>query len=202
MSCLPDLIAVSGGIGAGKSVVSRILRAMGFMVYDCDSEAKRIVDSNPELKKKIDLEVAPGCLGSDGTLNRRLLADVVFSDPAKLGRLNSLVHSAVLADIRAWHSANHRAGEPMFVETAILYQSGLDRLVTEVWEVEASDETRIVRVMARNSLTADEVRARIDAQSFTPDSLHERVRTIDNDGARAILPQIIALLGGRRPESR
>lgn len=195
MNGTDGLIAISGGIGAGKSVVSKILRAMGYQVYDCDAEAKRIIDSNDNLKTSIDREVARGCLRHDGTVDRRLLADVVFSDSEKLAKLNSLVHSAVIDDIRKWHHDNNKPRKPMFVETAILYQSGIDQMVDEVWEVEASEETRVVRVMCRNNLSAEEVRARINAQMFVPGKYHEHISVIDNDGSRAILPQIISLLG-------
>ena len=75
------LVAITGGIGAGKSIVSRVLRAKGYQVYDCDSRARAIMDSDPEIKTRLRAEIHPKALSPDGTIDRRLIASVVFTDP-------------------------------------------------------------------------------------------------------------------------
>lgn len=189
------LIAITGGIGSGKSTVSHALEAMGFIVYDCDSQAKRLTDCSPEILSRIAAEISPTALNDDGTLNRKALADIVFNDSSSLGCLNAIVHSAVLNDIRQWIECHKNSQALLFIETAILYQSGLDKLVDEVWHVEAPKNIRLTRVMQRNNLIAEEVEARINAQdSFRPCELHPHTFTILNDNTAALLPQIKSLL--------
>ena len=218
------LTALTGGIGAGKSVVSRILRTMGYPVFDCDSEARALMDADSRIKERIAAEIAAEAIaGSD--IDRRRLAEIVFADAAKLEILNSIVHAAVKERLAQWvesevkseevrvkseevrvkseevrvkgEEVRVKSGEPMlFVETAILYQSGLNRLVDSEWCVEAPMELRIDRVMNRNGLTRSQVEDRIASQHFEiPDGEPRPFRSlIFNDGINAVLPQIQALL--------
>ena len=189
------LIAIVGGIGSGKSVVSRIVGIMGYEVYDCDSRAKRLMDSSHDIKERIRCEIHAECI-SGGEIDRKRLAEIVFSDEEALQRLNAIVHTAVREDLKNWVGERSKDAV-LFVETAILYQSGLDRLVDAVWEVDAPLDLRIERVMARNSVSREEVLARIASQdSFVPASVHPSVTHIINDNDQPILPQIERLVAG------
>lgn len=197
MHSLPHLTAISGGIGAGKSVVSSVLRAMGYQVYDCDSRAKAIMDSDAALRLRIAENLdAPEVLNSDGSLNRQELSRIVFDDHSKLNVLNSLVHGAVKADIRRWLARLAAEGvRRAFVETAILFESGLDSQVDDLWQVVAPDDVRIRRVCRRNGLTPEQVRARIAAQSTDiPPHFSRPVTTIENAPGIPLLPQIESAL--------
>lgn len=186
------LIAITGGIGSGKSVVSAILRILRYPVYDCDTEAKRIMDSDRTIIDAIASDIAADAIRPDGTIDRQTLGRIVFGDAAALQRLNSIVHGAVRRHLSVWY---HNNTNPLqFVETAILYQSGLDRIVDEVWEVTAPDELRILRVMERNGLTREEVEHRIASQRYEPATPHAVIRQIANGYNDAILPQLRALL--------
>ncbi len=187
------VIAICGGIGSGKSVVSRLVSTLGYPVYDCDSRAKMIMDSDPGIKRRLCELIHPRSVATDGTIDRRLIASVVFADKQRLEALNSLVHSAVKEDLTRWIEA--QTSGPVFVETAILYQSGLDVMTDRVWEVTAPREVRVDRVMARNGLTRADVEARIDAQdSYVPPRRHPMVEVIVNDGVTPLLPRIEGLL--------
>jgi dephospho-CoA kinase len=187
------LIAITGGIGSGKSVVSRILRTMGFSVYDCDSRAKKLMDSDDSIKQSIASEISADVITIDGAIDRALLANIVFNDHAALQRLNSIVHSAVRNDIDKWGDACD--SKPIkFVETAILYQSGIDSMVSEVWDVTASTELRIQRVMSRNGMSRHDVEQRIASQQYEPKRRHPHVSHIENGEADALLPRILQLL--------
>lgn len=192
MKSKPRLIAITGGIGAGKSVVSHILRLLGYKVYDSDSEAKRLMDTSATIKSEIAAKIDGTAIDREGNIDRKRLAQIVFNNPDKLSILNSIVHAAVREDISAFAAGDN--DRPVFVETAILYQSKIDRMVDEVWDVTASDDVRIQRVMKRNSLTAKEVSARIRAQHFIPEKIHNCVKVIVNDDKTAVLPQIELLL--------
>ncbi|MCM1451561.1 MAG: dephospho-CoA kinase [Clostridium sp.] len=186
------VVAITGGIGSGKSVVCRILEAMGYKVYDCDSRAKWLMDNSEEIKASLCRMIHPEVV-ADGAINRTLLSKIVFSDAEKLRALNAISHGAVREDISRW-IASHQHEDWLFIETAILYQSGLDRVVAQVWDVEAPEDVRIERVMKRSGLTASEVAARIRSQEFTPEKEHPSVKRIVNDGKESLLLQLHVLL--------
>lgn len=189
------LIAITGGIGSGKSVLSGILLKMGYKVYDCDSRAKMLIDNNPLIIGRIRDEVSPDVV-NDGIINRSSLGTVVFNNPDALSRLNNIVHGAVKEDLRQWR--NNCIDYICFVETAILYQSRLDSIVDEVWEVHAPENIRISRVMERNGFTEAQVKSRIKAQQYIPENPHRNIHTVVNDNIQAILPQIEMLLSRLR----
>lgn len=186
------MTVITGGIGAGKSVVSRVLRVLGYEVFDCDAEAKDIMDSDDVIKRRLATEISPDVIRHDGTIDRQHLSDIVFTDPEKLSLLNSIVHAAVLRLIDLRRKAS---GAPrFFVETAILYQSGIDAMADDVWEVIAPEEIRILRVIGRNNCSRQSVIDRMRSQIFVPDAPHPMIYTIVNDDFQAVLPQILALL--------
>lgn len=192
MSDFTSLIAITGGIGAGKSVVSEILRCMGYPVYDCDSRARIIMDSDPLIHRRLVLEIHPRAV-VDGVIDRPLIADTVFNSADKLACLNDIVHGAVVEDVTRWRRA---LDAPLaFVETAILYQCNLWRLVEGVWEVDAPLELRISRVMSRNNLSRDQVLARVDSQTgcALPQD-HPGHTVIYNDNLQPLLPAIHSAL--------
>ena len=186
------LIAITGGIGSGKSVISDILRAMGHKVYDCDTRAKALMDTDESIKDDLINLISIDAVRSDRTIDRKLLSEIVFNDPDALSRLNSIVHKAVRADLRRWRDTS--SDKTVWVETAILYASRLDREVDEVWEVTAPTELRVQRVMKRNSMSREQVLARISSQSTTAAQHHPLTKTIVNDGVEPVLPQILSLL--------
>jgi dephospho-CoA kinase len=201
------ITAITGGIGTGKSVVSEILRTMGYPVYDCDSRAKHLMDSDENIKNEIAAQICRDAIDSEGHIDRRRLSEVVFADAEMLRRLNAIVHGAVRNDFIAWTEATD--ADMVWVETAILYESGFDRLVNAIWEVTAPEHLRIRRVMRRNALTADQVRARIRAQHRPTEQSqsnshhteqsnvnadYKRVSIIVNDDVQPMLPQILSLI--------
>lgn len=187
------LVAITGGIGSGKSVVCRILRTLGYPVYDCDSRAKALMDADDTIKRRLTEEIDSLCV-VDGAIDRRRLAAVVFEDAEKLAMLNSMVHSAVRDDIAAWVGEQER--NITFVETAILYESGLNTMVDAEWRVESPLELRIARTMKRSAMSRSEVEKRIAAQNIDAPTGVSPVRRFDiyNDETQALLPQIEALI--------
>lgn len=187
------LIAITGGIGCGKSVVSNILRALEYSVYDCDSEAKRLMNDSNYIKSEISKKISCEAIALDGSINRPVLAKIVFNDQKLLSQLNSIVHSAVKNDIINW-TKQHQTQHTLFVETAILYQSGINLFVDEVWEVQAPIDLRINRVILRNNTTAEDVKSRINSQQCNIEKLHDNTKYIVNDNIKPILPQILNLI--------
>ena len=187
---MTSLIGITGGIGAGKSVVSHILGAMGYDVYDTDLQARRIVDTEPKIQSQINARIHPRAV-VDGVVDRPLIASVVFADPAALERLNTIVHQAVIDDVERWRSG--LTAKWAFVESAILFQCPLYTHIDAAWVVDAPADLRIARVQRRSGLTADQVAARIAAQSSNPPT-DISTQVIINDDNTPILPQIHRLL--------
>lgn len=186
---MSGIIAITGGIGSGKSVVSKILRCLGYYVYDCDSEAKRIMDTSEDIKRKLCELISKDSV-QNGKINRPLISKIVFEDKSKLTTLNNIVHQFVLRDIiKKSKDYNY-----FFFETAILHQSGFDIICDEVWEVTAPIETRINRVIKRNGLPRKQVVDRINSQNYIPTQIHKNVINILNDDINPILPTILTLL--------
>ena len=210
MSDSTKLIAITGGIGSGKSIVSHILRNMGYDVYDCDSRAKQIMGENTQIKKHIFAEIACDAISfvenerdwESAEINRAALSDIVFASQDKLNTLNGIVHEAVRHDIKRWYEeATQKDKRIIFVETAILYSSRLDCLVDNIWYVKSPLELRISRVMSRDNTPPQKILERMNCQQIEEQMLEKAIRTkrcrlINNDTNIPILPQITQLLKG------
>lgn len=172
------IIGITGGIGSGKSTIAHELAKRGFAVYDCDLEAKRIVAENPDVQQEI-IELLGEEAFKDGIYNTAYVAKRVFSDETLLAKLNAIIHPAVGLDIMR--------RKPDFVESAILYESGLDILCDKIIVVDAPEEIRISRTIARdyNGQSTPEniakVRSRMQAQQ-----IHRGDLIIMNDGKSSI----------------
>ncbi len=183
------VVGITGGIGAGKSVVSRVLRCKGHEVYDCDLEARRLMDGSQELKRVIAARLGESCVFSDGSLNRAEIARIVFSDESNRLWLNARVHSMVRADIDG--RLARVSGDTFFIESAILRSSGLDSVCHRIWLVQASDEVRLQRACCRDGADVRSIKARMSAQSNEFVGFGGiPVEIIDNDGIAPLLPQI------------
>ena len=184
------LIVITGGIGSGKSVVSRLVNVMGYPTYDCDSEAKRLMNESFELKAQLCELLGNDAYDSTRCIDRSYVASRIFSDKALLAQMNAIVHPAVRNDIKRW--CETRPESVAFVETALLAESGLGADADAVWVVDAPLQLRVERVMSRSNLSRSEVEARIASQADKFDftgSYH-----IINDNVHSLIKQITRLL--------
>lgn len=185
----PTLIGITGGIGAGKSVVSRVIALRGIPVYDCDYEARRLMDSSEEIKRELCNIAGTEVLCADGSIHRPALATRLFSEPELREKVNALVHARVREHLLR---RIDECTEPiMAVESAILFSSSLSSLMDEIWLVEAPEPLRISRIMRRNNLSRSQARERIEAQRKEFQSLSGgHLHRIINDDVTPLLPQI------------
>ena len=182
---------IVGGIGAGKSMVSRILVAMGYEVYDCDSRAKEIMDSSGAIHEELCRRIHPRAV-VEGVIDRGIIAEVVFADAERLSDLNDIVHRHVKADLQKW--IDSRKGERCFVETAIPGSSHLDLMLTDAWIVTADDDVRITRVVERSHLSPKQIMSRIASQAAETENLQCPSVVIRNNPDSSLLTQINSLL--------
>lgn len=163
-------IGITGGIGSGKSRLCRLFAERGVAVYDTDAAAKRLMTEDAALVEAIKARFGVESY-ADGALNRPYLAERVFSDAAERQALNGLVHPAVKADFVAW--AEQQAGDYVILESALLFEAGLDALVDAVVAVLAPEALRIERVQQRDGVSEEQVRSRMAAQ-LSDEELHRK----------------------------
>lgn len=187
------IVGVTGGIGAGKSVVCRICALRGMPVYDCDREARRLMEESGFIRDELCRIAGSETVTPDGCIDRAHLASLIFRDAGIRREVNALVHAAVRSDIERWRET--LAAPVAIVESAILHSSGLERQTDAIWLVTAPEDLRIDRACARSGLTPAQAKSRIEAQQGEFDSLDaSRLSVIINDGATPMLPRIDTLL--------
>ena len=188
------VIGITGGMGAGKSVVSRLLATLGHVVYDADAAAKSLYDRDGMLLREVVAQFGPGILDEGGRLDRKALAEVVFHDPVALAALNALVHPAVSRDFEAWKRRQQQAGRSVvFREAAILFESGSHATCDEVWAVTAPTALRVERCIQRAPVSEAEILRRMQQQWPAEKVNAEADHVLFNDGSRALVPLVIDL---------
>ena len=151
-------IGITGGIGSGKSYISRLLEARGYAVYDCDSAAKRLIRTSPFIRRRLTALIGPHTYfeereHKDGEreyiLNKKAVAEFLLESEDNARAIDRIVHPAVFRDFI-------QSGME-WMESAIIYESGIYRLVDRVVVVTAPEELRIQRVMARDNISREKV---------------------------------------------
>lgn len=165
-------VGLTGGIGSGKSTVAELLRDRGIAVYDSDSRAKMLMVNDESLRAALANAFGAECYTEEG-LNRAWLAERVFTSAEELGRLNAIVHPAVMRDFAAWAEAQE--GEYVVLESAILLEAGLESHVDVVVAVMAPKGVRIERAMKRDGATAEQIEERMRNQ-MSDDERTERAK--------------------------
>lgn len=185
-------LAITGSIGSGKSVVSRMMNVLGVPVYDCDANAKRLMTENEYIVSELKRMFGEECYEEDGALNRQYIAARIFTDKENIERVNALVHPVVKRDFELW--ATKQNVDVVAVETAILYESGLVNSVDKVLVVWAEKETAIKRTMLRSGMSRVQVESRMNNQMGVDDLLLMSDYSLYNDGDEPLLPQVMALV--------
>jgi len=179
------VVGLTGNIGSGKSTVARNFKELGARVVDADQVGRDVVAPGTPALQKIVQYFGPGILQPDGTLDRPQLAQIVFNDADALKQLNSMTHPAI-GDVLAKAIADYKNNPDtplLIIEAAVLIESGLYKLVDEIWLVTVNKTTQIQRVMQRDSATAAQVASRLASQLPQEDILPCAARVIDNSGA-------------------
>lgn len=184
----PHKIAIIGGIGSGKSVVSRLFRLMNIPVYDCDSEAKRLMNTSVSLRSELIKAIDERVYQADGVIDRAYLASFMFGNAQHVALVNSIVHPAVRADFKQW-AANTQASI-VAVETAILFESGLDADVDSIVLVSAPIETRISRAILRDHSNEQAIRQRMKSQMSDTELVTRANHLILNDDTTSLIVQV------------
>ncbi|MBB5964729.1 dephospho-CoA kinase [Planomonospora venezuelensis] len=175
-------VGLTGGIGSGKSEVSRRLSARGAMVIDADKIAREVVEPGTEGLARVVAVFGDEVLRQDGTLDRERLGSIVFADSERLAALNAIVHPLVGARVAELQS---RADEHAVVvyDVPLLAENGLAPMYDVVVVVDAADEVRLARLVGVRGMTEQDARARIAAQAAREDRLAVADVVIPNEGS-------------------
>ncbi|MDH6127121.1 dephospho-CoA kinase [Kitasatospora sp. GP82] len=174
-------IGLTGGIGAGKSEVSRQLAELGAVIVDSDLIAREVVAPGTEGLRAVAAEFGPEILRPDGSLDRAALGAVVFADPARLAALNAIVHPLVRARSAELESAAG-PGDIVVHDVPLLAENGLAPLYELVIVVDVDDEVRLERLVRLRGMSEAEAKARMAAQATREARLAVADLVIDNSG--------------------
>jgi dephospho-CoA kinase len=183
-------IGLTGGIGAGKTSVAKVLEHMGYPVFYSDLEAKKLYDDHPILKEQM-IALFGNELYQNGHFDKNILAQQLFQNPILKEKVSELVHPLVRAAFQQW--ASQQDTNMVFNEAAILFETGAYQQFTATILVVAPEDLRIQRVISRDQLTEQEVRNRINQQWTDAQKKVLTPYVIENDG-RPLLIQIEACL--------
>ena len=179
-------VALTGGIGCGKTEVAGLLAQLGAVVWDADEAVHRLLRRGTPAYRRIVRTFGPKVVRSGGGICRVALAAAVFADPKKRRTLEGILHPAVIREMRAWLAAQRQAGQSAVAVVPLLFEAGLVRGWDAVWCV-AADETIALRRLARRGVKPADARARMAAQWPLPRKCQAADVIIWNNGTRRAL---------------
>lgn len=183
-------IGLTGGIGSGKTAVAGIFNVLGIPVFDADKQAKFIMEDDKQLVLSIQKAFGENSY-TNGKLNRAYIANIVFSDPAKLDLLNGLVHPATIAAANTWMNA--QTTRYVVKEAALMFESGSASNLDFVIGVYAPQHIRIQRVMERDGVSRDHVLTRMSHQINEVIKMKLCDFVVINDEQQLVIPQVLQL---------
>lgn len=180
-------IGITGGIGAGKSLVAEIIKAMGYPVYNSDERAKELTESNPKIKEGL-IHLFGEEIYQNGTLNKFALAQAIFSDDSLREKVNALIHPIVREDFNLWTLAQNNS--LVFNESAILFETRSFKNFDAIILVYAPKELRIKRIMKRDNCSENEVLKRMNSQFSDEEKYQLTEFRVLNDEQTPLLVQV------------
>lgn len=191
MKQIPIKIGLTGGIGSGKSTISKLFTLYELPLYDSDSNAKRLMETDSEIIARISLLFGEKSY-IEGKLNRQLLAEQVFVSADKLHKLNNIVHSAIIDDFHRWvEDQNNKA---VVFESAIIFENHLEEHFDTTIAVISPKRLRLERVKHRSGLSNKEILNRIANQASNRTLREKADFIIVNNEKSAVIPQIEFIL--------
>ena len=183
-------VGITGGIGSGKTTVAKIFEVLGIAVYYADDAAKRLMMEDAALKEKIEQAFGKDTY-DNGILNRAKLSSLVFNNPEKLALLNGIVHPATIADADKW--MQQQTTPYVLKEAALIFESGASTHLDKVIGVFTPVELRIQRVMQRDNISEEAVKARISKQMDEAEKMRLCDYVIKNDEQELLIPQVLKI---------
>ncbi len=177
-------IGITGGIGSGKSTVSKFISSLGYMVIDADKISLDLASPKSELLNELKYEFGEAVINENGSLNRKLLGDIVFSDKEKRKRLDLIFQPRIKNEIeRIFSELEERNDVKLaFLDAPLIFETGLQEYLDKVWLISTDTEKRFERIKNRDNLSIDEIKSRIQAQMNDTDKIRLADVIIENNG--------------------
>ena len=186
------VIGLTGGIGTGKSEVTRLLGSLGAVVINADQVGHEAYKPDSESWKEVVKAFGEAILRSNREIDRQKLGIIVFGDPDQLAKLNRIMHPRMARIVsEQLESLRVQGAKVVVVEAALLFEAGWDSLVDEVWATDSPVDAVIERLQARNGMSAEEVLKRIDSQMDNSERLSRAHVIVDNGGNVADLESTV-----------
>ena len=183
-------VGITGGMGSGKSTVAKVFEVLGIPVYYADDAAKRLMNEDSKLKKALQKMFGAETY-LEGKLNRPYLSSKVFNNPEQLALLNSVVHPATIKDAEQWMLLQKT---PYAIkEAALIFESGSQDQLDYVIGVSAPEPLRILRVMKRDNISRDAIKARMENQLNESIKMRLCNYVVINDEQELVIPQVMEL---------
>ncbi len=179
------LFGITGGIGSGKSTVGKLLKAKGVPIIEADPLAKDLTNQLPAIREALIRAFGEDVYGSDGTLNRTRLSQLVFTDSGSRNRVNEIVHPHVLQAIKdeARRLEKEENQSLIGVEAALIFESRMEAMLNAVVVVNAAKEDRILRIAARDGLGHESIKQRMDSQMSVSEKVSRADYVVQNVGS-------------------
>lgn len=193
-------IAITGGIGSGKSYVSSLLQEKGIPIYNADDEAKKLMHTDKDIRGDLVALLGPDVY-RNGELNKPFLASYLFANSENAACINEIVHPRVKADFCRWLK-KHADKEVVGLECAILFEAGFEDTVDATVMVYAPENLRVERAMKRDGATETQIRARIAAQMDDEEKCRRADYIVYNDGRMPLDIQLSSLISQLKIENK
>jgi len=184
-------IGITGGIGSGKSTACKVFTFLGIPVFEADSVAKHLMNTDPEIRVQLINLFGKSAYLPDNTINRKYLSEIVFNNPSLLAKLNEIVHPEVHKSFNEW-CQNQQAPYVLY-EAAILFESGFYKTLDKTIAVVTNEEERIERVMKRDKINKEMVKQRINNQLSDEEKIKLADFVIGNNDNELMIPKIVEL---------
>jgi dephospho-CoA kinase len=185
-------IGITGGIGSGKTTVCKIFEVLGIPIYYADDRAKELLESDKNVIKKVKNIFGHDVYNEQGKLDRHRVATIVFNFPEILAEYNAIIHPAVFQDVEKW-MLRHTQHDYVIKEAALLFETGSYKMLDKIICVTAPVEKRIERVMLRDKVTEEQVRARMQNQWSDAQKTAMSDYIIYNDGSTPLIRQVLSI---------
>lgn len=178
------VIGLTGGIASGKSTVSMLLKQKGAVIIDADNIARQILEPNKPAWVEVIKHFGREILQNNNEIDRKKLANIVFSDKGQLEVLNSITHPIIINEIKKRIESYSKTNKVVVVDAALILELGLDRLVDEVWVIAIDEKTQLKRLLEREkNMSRQEALARIRSQMPQTEKIKLADRVLDNNGS-------------------
>jgi len=184
-------IGITGGIGSGKTIVATIFKTMGIPIYDSDSKAKQLMEKSPTIKEKLILLIGEEVY-SNQKINKELVTKYLFSASHNRERINQIVHPEVFSDFQKW--TMEQESPIVGIESAILFESKLNKLVDYTVTVFTPLDVRIERICKRDGISKDKAQTKIASQLNEEYKLAHSDFIIQNNDQQPLIPQVAKII--------